>query len=262
MKKLIYITIVCFFCAFLCLEQFTPVFAHQNEPMLAIVIDDFGQSRKGVAEMLNLKCPLTCAVMPGLEYSIKDANDAHSKGHEVILHMPMEAHIKLPDSWYGPEVIRNYDTPEKAKKLLAKCIDETPHCEGVNIHIGSGVCLNKKLVTAILEETKLKGKYFLDSRTHEGSVCGEVAPALSMDFIKRDFFLEEHGKVSLMHSQSELLKAANLATTQGYAVAIGHVGPEGGITTANAIANCLPQIEDMGVKIVPLSKIINTLKVG
>lgn len=262
MKKLISALVVSFFCVVYCLsfatKSETTVVA-EGKPMLAIVIDDFGQSRLGVEEMLKVNCKLTCAVMPGLDYSEKDANLAHSNGHEIILHMPMEAYVKLPDSWYGPKVIRNYDTPEKAKQLLGECIEEIPHCVGVNIHIGSGVCLNKKLVKAILEETRDKGKYFLDSRTHEGSVCAEIAPATNTDFVKRDFFLEPTNAPNYLHAKNELLKACELAKKQGYAIAIGHVGPEGGVSTANAIKDALEEIEQQGVDVVPLSKIVNKL---
>lgn len=263
--KIAYKFSICFFILLL-LANFLPVqkvFAEEKQeqtPMLAIVIDDFGQARAGVKEMLDTHCTLTCAVMPGLDYSVKDAETAHKKGHEVILHMPMEAYGKLPDSWYGPKVIRNYDKPERAKELIKECIDATPHCVGVNIHIGSGVCLNKELMTAIMEEVRDNGKYFLDSKTHEKSVCTEVAAATNEDFLSRDFFLELTGNPDYEHAKSELLKAAKLAKKRGYAVAIGHVGPEGGVSTANAISDCLETIEEMGVEIVPLSKIVERNK--
>ena len=224
--------------------------------MLAIVIDDFGQSRRGVEQMLANSCTLTCAIMPGLEHSTEDAESAFKNGHEVILHMPMEAHVSLPDSWYGPKVIRNYDSEEKAKNLISECIDSIPHCVGVNIHIGSGVCRNERLMTAILEETKEKGKYFLDSKTNIGSVCDTVATVTNVDYVSRDFFLERTGCPDYAYAKSELKKAGELAKKQGFAIAIGHVGPEGGASTARAIADSIETIEKMGVKIVPLSKIV------
>lgn len=260
MKKL-KIFSICFFIAIVCFS-FAPsntfVLA-EEKPMLAIVIDDFGQARGGVKEMLSVDCTLTCAVMPGLDFSVQDAENAFKKGHEVILHMPMEAYVKLPDSWYGPKVIRNYDTPERAKEVLKECLAEIPHAVGVNIHIGSGVCLNKKLMTAIMEEVRDQGKYFLDSRTNEGSVCGEVAVATNTAFAERDFFLEVHGNANYDYAKKELLKSAKRALKQGVAIAIGHVGAEGGISTAQAIKDSIKEIEEMGVEIVPLSKVIKKL---
>ena len=44
---------------------------------------------KGTNQMLSLPIPLTVAVMPFLPSTKEDAI-AHKKGHEVIIHMPME----------------------------------------------------------------------------------------------------------------------------------------------------------------------------
>ena len=58
---------------------------------------------------------------------------------------------------------------------------------------------------------------------------------------------------------SSLLKAAERAKIQGHAIAIGHVGAEGGLSTAQAIIDSIKEIEEMGVEIVPLSKVIKKL---
>ena len=260
MKRLKFFSI-CFFIAVICSTFMTNNISvcAEEKPMLAIVIDDFGQARGGVEKMLSANCPLTCAVMPGLDFSVQDAENAHKNGHEVILHMPMEAYVKLPDSWYGPKVIRNYDTPEKARAMIKECLAEIPHAVGVNIHIGSGVCLNKSLMKAILEEVREEGKYFLDSRTNEKSVCGEVALTTNTAFAERDFFLEVHGNANYDYAKKLLLKAAERAKIQGHAIAIGHVGAEGGLSTAQAIIDSIKEIEEMGVQIVPLSEVIKKL---
>ena len=67
-----------------------------TKPKLAIVIDDFGEDRRGVEEMLNINAKLTIAVMPADDFSTEDAEKAHAKGHEVILHMPMENETYAP----------------------------------------------------------------------------------------------------------------------------------------------------------------------
>ena len=62
-----------------------------NSPIggkLAIIIDDFGSSKKGVVEMMAINEHLTFAIMPFLENSRNDAVTAHEKGFEVIAHLP------------------------------------------------------------------------------------------------------------------------------------------------------------------------------
>ena len=71
---------------------------------VAIVIDDFGNNMDGTAEMMNLPIPFTVAVMPFLPSTKQDAQLAHDKGHEVILHLPMEP-VRGKKSWLGPGAI-------------------------------------------------------------------------------------------------------------------------------------------------------------
>ena len=81
-------------------------------PMMAIVIDDFGSfDRSGVKTMLSIEAPITCAIMPNLEFSTEDMENAIKSKKEVILHMPMQSHVNLPANWYGPVYIYNNDTP-------------------------------------------------------------------------------------------------------------------------------------------------------
>lgn len=89
MKKIIF---------FLCFLSFPlSISAQEADPSknqvrkeLAIVIDDFGNNMKGTEEMLNLPVPITVAIMPFLSTSKEDAIRAHKKGHEVIVHLPLE----------------------------------------------------------------------------------------------------------------------------------------------------------------------------
>ena len=127
---------------------------------MAIVIDDFGYDRKGVDEMLDLDCTLTCAVMPSLEFSEADAKNAHEKGHEVILHMPMEAYGNLPLSWYGPLFVANNDSPEVAYNKVNQALNSIPYVNGMNIHMGTALSHNKKLMKKLCDVQKKGILYF------------------------------------------------------------------------------------------------------
>ena len=163
------------------------------KPKMAIVIDDFGYDRQGVKEMLDLDCTLTCAIMPALEFTEADAKDAHEKGHEVILHMPMEAYGNLPLSWYGPLYVANNDTKEEAYNKVSQALNSLPYVNGMNIHMGTALSHNKVLMKEIMRCTKERGMVFLDSRTIEGSICKEVAEEIDAPFLERDIFLEVRG---------------------------------------------------------------------
>lgn len=230
-------------------------FAEVEKPKLALVIDDFGEDRRGVEEMLSLDCPLTIAVMPGCEFSTADAESAHARGHEVILHMPMENRTAMPANYYGPVLIKNSFSETEAVETLTGALTSIPHAVGVNIHMGTGVSSNKKLITAMMNELKKLDVYFLDSKTIENTVCPECARDTGVKFYGRDVFLEPPGRSNYNTAVKQLLEAGNIAKTKGSAVAIGHVGVVGEAETARAIRDTIPKLEEMGVEIVRLSEV-------
>ena len=233
--------------------------AEAQKPMLAIVIDDFGEDRRGVDQMLSVPAPLTCAIMPDLEFSSNDAERAHAAGHEVILHMPMESKTNLPRNWYGPRMIHNWDSEDDAKQTFLECLESVPHAVGANYHIGTGVSENKKLMTAILEAAKEKGIYFLDSKTTMHSSGPVAAASVGANFVSRDLFLEKGGP-NYAYAKNVLKEAVKIAKQNGAAVVIGHVGPMGKDQTGKAILDSLSFIREEGVEIVPLSKIVDNTK--
>ena len=229
-------------------------------PMLAIVIDDFGSyDQSGVNLLLQAKPIITGAVIPSTEYTEKNIKDLEDVGCEIILHMPMQSHVNLPENWYGEVYIRNTDTPETARMKLSSCLKDFPKIYGFNIHIGSGVSQNEKLMEAIYNYAKENNLYFLDSRTIETKSTELACSKTNSIYLGRDVFLEADKNKSYSGVVFRLKEAANIALTKGYAIAIGHVGAEGGENTAKAIIDTLPEIEKMGVKIVYLKDIFDML---
>ncbi len=228
---------------------------------MSIVIDDFGSfDQSGVQELLKAKVPLTCAIIPKVDNSKENAKQITENGHEIILHMPMEAHVNLPVSWYGPIYIKNSDSPEQATKKLEECLKDFPDVKGFNVHIGSGVTRNKRLMTAIYDYAKKHNLYFLDSRTIETKATEEASSATDSIYLGRDVFLEADKNRSYSGVCKRLIEGATLAKEKGHAIVIGHVGAEGGTNTAKAILDTIPEIEKLGVKIVPLSEIYEDMK--
>lgn len=233
----------------------------QTKPMLAIVIDDFGSyDRSGVKNMLMIEAPLTCAIMPNLENTVEDMENAVKSGKEVILHMPMESHVTLPADWYGPVYIKNNDTPSAATQKLETCLKAVPKAKGFNIHIGSGVSQNKTIMKAILGYAKEHDLYFLDSRTHEKTICEQASIEENVLYLGRDEFLEPNHDKSYDGVKQHIQNGINLAKEKGHAIIIGHVGAHGGENTAKAIKDMVQAAEDQGVELVTLGQLYNTLK--
>lgn len=228
--------------------------------LLAIVIDDFGgYSRAGVDELLDSTIPITCAILPFVDNSQLDYEKAIQTNKEVILHMPMQAHVSLPENWYGTVFIKNNDSAQTAIEKLENCLNTMPLAKGFNIHIGSGASQNVELMQSLYTYAKEHNLFFLDSRTILADKCEEAAMLTDSIYIGRDVFLEPEHNRSYQGVTNRLNECAKLAQEKGYAVAIGHVGPEGGLNTARAILDWAKACEQQGIKIVPLSEICHEI---
>ena len=60
-----------------------------------------------------------------------------------------------------------------------------------------------------------------------------------------------------IRDRDRLRQAAAIAEKNGAAIAIGHVGPEGGMVTVDAIKELKEEIEGMGIKFVTISEMKN-----
>lgn len=231
-----------------------------NQPLMTIIIDDFGGfDQSGVKEMLEIDTPLTCAVMPNLDNSEINTKQILSANKEPILHMPMQAHVTLPLSWYGTNYICTGDSKETIKTKIDKALESVPGAKALNIHIGSGVCQNVKTLDGIYDYVKENNLVFVDSRTHMNTQCEKVAKAKNVLYLGRDEFLEPDGNRTFEGVYRHILVGAQMAKDKGYSIIIGHVGSHGGINTAKAIEKAVEDLKKMGIKIVPLSELAQIL---
>ena len=82
---------------------------------------------------------------------------------------------------------------------------------------------------------------------------GEELFKIDAQSFERTVFIDSPDNIDVVVNQ--LKKAADVAKEKGYAIAIGHVGPAGGKTTAEAIKRAEADIESMGVKFVTVSQL-------
>jgi uncharacterized protein len=219
---------------------------------LAIIIDDFGQGREGVSQMMSINRHLTFAVMPFSTFTKEDADTGFNKGYEIIVHLPMEP-MQGPSSWVGTNPILCSQDNEKISTITHMALADVPHAKGANVHMGSKASADERVMHCILQEVSTAGYYFVDSRTGVKSVIKTVAAELHVPCLERNVFLD--GQRPKSHIIGQLRQAEDIALKDGYAIAIGHVGIEGGKPTAAAIAEMLDEFDRNGVQLVFVSEL-------
>ncbi|MGM7720075.1 divergent polysaccharide deacetylase family protein [Metabacillus sp. Hm71] len=223
----------------------------REEKHVAIVIDDFGNGMKGTEEILSLPIPLTVAVMPFLSTTEKDANLAFAKGHEVIVHLPMEP-LHGKKSWLGPGAITTDLSDGEIRERVNKAIDAVPHAVGMNNHMGSKVTADRRIMRIILEVCKERGLYYLDSKTTGKSVVADLAMELDVPYLENELFFDEQYTIAHITKQANLLM--NKIAMDNEIIAIGHVGIAGE-KTASVLKQYIPMVKQKA-EAVTLSKLI------
>jgi polysaccharide deacetylase 2 family uncharacterized protein YibQ len=239
----------------LCVTAVVSFATGRKTAKLAVILDDFGQARSGIDEIMSYEEPITFAVMPLLEYSTEDAENALKNGHEVIIHIPLQSQRNDIASWVGPYVININFTKDEIIKRIDDFCKSMPQAKGANIHMGALGSTDEKVVYAMLSRLNQKNMFFIDSKTHPQSVCEKIAAEIGIPFYENDIFLEIDGHTKEA-VKKRLLRAAEIARKTGECMAIGHVGAEGGINTIEAIKEATPEIKKMNVEFVYASELV------
>ncbi len=221
-----------------------------KEPVIAIVIDDMGVSRQRTARINSLSYPLTSSFLtyaPGLRQQIEDARKA---GHEIIAHLPMEPKVSMNIS---PDVLTVGMNDEEVARGIKNMLDKFSQINGVNNHMGSRFTEDEPKMEIVMKELSARGLFFLDSKTTAHSVGEKAAKEYQVRYVSRNVFLDNEDKFDYIMRQ--LRQTEEIARKNGYAVAIGHPKEQ----TYNALKVWLPTLKSRGLRLVPLSEIVNVL---
>jgi len=188
-------------------------------PVMAIVIDDLGDSAVFAKALLDLDFPVTLAIMPYRTRSPKVAELAVSAGAEVILHQPMEP-LAYPKTDPGKGALFVGMSPGKIASVLERNLAQVPGADGVNNHMGSKFTQDYAGMAEVMSFLANRGLFFLDSVTSAGGAAPAAAKNEGAPMVSRNVFLDNSRSPNAIAGQ--LLAAQNIAKSRGQAVAIGH----------------------------------------
>jgi uncharacterized protein len=216
---------------------------------LAIILDDLGYDRAADDSLLALPFPLTVSVIPHLPLSSEVAEEAHRRGDQVLLHLPMESESQ--DVKQESVELRVGMNPQQVESVLAGMLETVPHATGVNNHEGSRATADSTLMEELMPALRERGLFFIDSRTTTSTVAYEVAERSGVPAASRKVFLDDNPAKEAIEAQLNL--AARDAVRDGSAIAIGHPHP----ATIAALAAMLPQLQARGVRLVFASDVVH-----
>jgi len=217
-----------------------------GRPTITIVIDDLGVIHPWTSRAAALPGPLTLAWFPFARSLPEQIGEARLRGHEAILHMPMQA-FSNSTAWTGPDPLRiDLPLPENLRRLQA-ALDAVPDTVGLNNHMGSVATRSEPLMDLVAAEAKRRDMLVLDSVTIGHSLAYRQAALAGVPAASRDIFIDNSNDSASIRGQLALIEAT--ARRQGHVIAIGHARP----LTVEALDTWLPTLHARGFVLQPLS---------
>ncbi|MCX5894576.1 MAG: divergent polysaccharide deacetylase family protein [Proteobacteria bacterium] len=219
-----------------------------EKPCIALIIDDIGPSPGRARQFLELNIPITFAVLPRYPNSEDLAVEIHERGHEIMLHQPMEPYDSGIDP--GPGALYVGDGLDRILRVIEGNIPSVQFATGVNNHMGSKFTSCQKEMQHTLEIIKERGLFFVDSLTSANSKGYDTAKKLNMPAACRNIFLDNHlNELAIIY---QLKKLAEHAIKYGHAIGIGHPHPE----TVRAIRLFLKGFKSSNINLVHISDLL------
>jgi uncharacterized protein len=223
--------------------------APNHNARLAIILDDVAGDPSAVDGIFALSNKLTLSVLPNHPRSTEIAEEAHRRGYEVMLHLPMESEANET-----PEVqqLRPGMSSGEIAQDLGEMLRTVPYAAGVNNHQGSRATSDTRLMDELMPLLRQRKLFFIDSRTTAATVAYDTA---ERDGVRTGFrnvpFLDDVQESGAIRQQLE--RAIHGAKEKGEAIVIGHPHPE----TLRVLREVLPQVQSQGIELVHASALVH-----
>ena len=216
-------------------------------PLIAIVIDDVGLDRPRSRRAWELPGPLTMSFLPYAKDLRDQSRAARARGHELMLHLPMEPTGRNDP---GPGALLVSMSDAEIRQRTTSALDSFEGFAGVNNHMGSRFTAFRPGMETVMRQLRPRGLMFLDSRTTRESVGDQTAQEVGVPVIVRHVFLDDDESIEAV--RRKLADAEAVARRQGFVVAIGHPHE----TTLQALSEWLPTVQGKGLALAPATAVL------
>lgn len=219
-----------------------------NGLRVAVILDDLGEQYLAGERALRLDNAVALAFLPGSRHAASQSARGAEQGHEILVHMPMEAGAHAHSH---PHALLAGSDAAVISERLGRAIAELPHASGINNHQGSRFTADAASVDAFMRALRgQRGLFFVDSRTTAESRAFDRALAHGIAAGERDVFIDHvRGAEAVDAGWQHLLQTVR---RQGSAIAIVHPYPE----SLALLEREIPRLELHGIQLVPPSELL------
>ncbi|RLV58747.1 divergent polysaccharide deacetylase family protein [Parashewanella curva] len=213
---------------------------------VAIIIDDVGY-RHTDKQVLQLPPEVTLSFLPFTPLSHELSVRAHQQGHEIMLHLPMQA---LNGKAMGTGGIKSNMNQRAINNILDKAMRDVPNATGVNNHMGSYVTQLEQPMQWLMQGLKQRGLFFVDSFTTRFTKAMKAADKAKVPNLKRSVFLDNDiSQQGLEHQFQQIIK---LSKTHDRFIVIAHPYLE----TIEYLKNNLSRLKQHNIQVTSVAQLL------
>lgn len=230
-------------------EKKPPVAHNYGGAKIAFVIDDCGYSVPLAEKLGRVKYPLAMAIIPYTPHSRESAEIFRRLGKTVFLHQPMEPK-SYPQNDPGKGAVL-LNMPESLVEIsLRKNVEDLGgKIDGFNNHMGSGLTESREKMQQVFTVMKSYTNFYVDSYTSPKTVAYDECLKAGMVCAINNKFIDNESDPAYI--RGKIMDGVNLAKANGSIIMIGHLRE----ATVNVLVEMLPELEAMGVDIVPVKEL-------
>lgn len=228
--------------------------AANGRPMIAIVLDDIGIDKRRGRRAIELPAPVTLAFLPYASELAEQTAQARARGHELLVHVPMQPHGTDADP--GPNALDIGLGADEVQRRIEWSLRQFDGFVGINNHMGSRFTESPEGMRLVGESMRRHGLLFLDSLTSGKSVGEPTVRGLGVPTTSRDVFLDNVDTAAEVEIRLGI--AERVARETGSAIAIGHPRD----ATLNVLEAWIPRARAAGFVLVPLTAIVEARASG
>ena len=220
-----------------------------DAPRIAIIVTGLGVSESATADAIaKLPGAVTLGFMPyGSDVATLAAN-ARTKGHELLLQVPMEP-FDYPDNDPGPQTLLTSLAPQQNIERLYWLMGRIQAYVGISGTMGARFTASEASFAPILRETAKRGLIFVDDGSNPRSLAPRIAGANNLPFAKADIAIDAvPTPVEIDHALGRLEMAAR---DHSVAVGISSALP----VAIDHIAKWAKALESRGIQLVPITAV-------
>ena len=227
-----------------------PASIRAGAPRVAIVVGGMGLSRTATAGAIEkLPAAVTLAFAPyGVDLD-RQAAEARSAGHEILLQVPMEGFGDKPDAG-GPRVLKASSSAEKTLDSLHWHMSRFAGYVGVMNFLGGRFTSSQAALAPVMRDLADRGLAYLDDGSSPQSRAPALANAASVASARADVVLDASQRVEDIEAALQRLEA--LAREKGSAIGVASGLP----STVDHVGRFADKLATRGIALVPLTSLI------